>query len=276
MKFGLDIPTEGEYADARKLAGLAREAEEAGWNGFFLWDLMLSEDVTIDPWVALAAIAMQTTQIKIGALVTAMPRRRPWKVARETASLDHLSNGRLIFGAGLGYQEEDFTALGEESNSKIRAEKLDEGLAVLAGLWRGESFSFDGMHYRVDRVKFAPRPVQSPRIPIWIAGGWPHRRPFQRAARWDGTYLMVRNQTTGELLAPRDVKNVVALVKEHREDLASFDVAVPGETPSNSQAGAEIVRPFQDAGANWWIEYEASRTGFEEYRGRIRSGPPKI
>ncbi len=276
MKYGLDIPTTGQYADPRKLADLAREAEEAGWDGFFVWDAMLSDEPILDPWIALAAIAMQTQRLSIGAFMTALPRRRPWKVARETVTLDHLSNGRLIFGAGLGFQELDFTAFGEEANAKVRAEKLDEGLAILVGLWTGEPFRFDGKHYQITDVRCLPRPIQSPRIPIWIAGGWPHHQPFRRAAHWDGTYLMVRHQTTGERLTPQHMNEVVAYLKIHCQHFTAFDVAVPGETPSNAQRGMKIVQPYAEAGATWWIEYEASRHGFEEYRERIRNGPPKI
>ncbi len=276
MKYGLDVPSTGEYADPRKLADLAREAEAAGWDGFFVWDAMVSDEPILDPWIALAAIAMQTQRIAIGAFMTAMPRRRPWKVARETVTLDHLSNGRLVFGAGLGFQELDFTAFGEEANIQVRAEKLDESLAILAGLWTGESFRFDGKHYQVSGITLLPRPVQFPRIPVWIAGGWPHRRPFQRATRWDGTYLMVRNQATRERLTPRDVGQVVTYLQAHCEHMEAFDIAVPGETPSNAQAGAKIVEPYVQAGATWWIEYEATRNGFDEYRARIRNGPPKI
>ncbi len=276
MKYGLDIPTTGEYADSRKLADLAHEAEEAGWDGFFMWDGMVSDDSMLDSWIALAAVAMQTNRLRIGAFMTALPRRRPWKVARETITLDHLSNGRLIFGAGLGFQELDFTAFGEEANAKVRAEKLDEGLAILAGLWTGEPLRFNGKHYRVNDVRFLPRSIQAPRIPVWIAGGWPHRRPFQRAARWDGTYLMVRNQATGERLTPHNVTEIATFLKTHCEHFGTFDIAVPGETPSDARTGAEIVQPYGEAGATWWIEYEASRNGFEEYRERIRNGPPKI
>jgi alkanesulfonate monooxygenase SsuD/methylene tetrahydromethanopterin reductase-like flavin-dependent oxidoreductase (luciferase family) len=151
MKFGLDIPTAGVYADPRKLADLAAEAEDAGWDGFFLWDIVFAEDTfntpVLDPWIALSAIAMRTQRIRIGAMLTPLPRRRPWQVARETASLDLLSNGRLVFGAGLGYQARDFTPFGEDFDLKKRAEQLDEGLEILTGLWSGKPFSFHGKHY---------------------------------------------------------------------------------------------------------------------------------
>lgn len=280
MKYGLDIPTAGAYADPRKLADLAADAEQAGWDGFFVWDLFLGKDgaaePVVDPWVALAAIAMRTERLRIGAFVTPLARRRPWHVARETVSLDQLSNGRLIFAAGLGWQPHDFAAFGEESDLKVRAEKLDEGLEVLCGLWTGEPFSFQGKHYQIDAVTLVPKPVQSPRIPVWLAGGWPKRKPLRRAARWDGIYLMTVNQATSELLSPAELREIAAYLKTQRESDDPFDIALNGETPADPRQGAAIVQPYLEAGATWWVEYEAARESFEDYRERIRGGPPKL
>ncbi len=280
MKFGLDIPTAGEYADPRKLADLAADAEDAGWDGFFIWDIVFmsggSDAPIVDPWVALSAIAMRTQRIKIGAMLTPLPRRRPWQVAREAVSLDLLSQGRLVFGAGLGYQERDFAPFGEDFDLKKRAEQLDEGLEVLKGLWRGEPFSFHGKHYQVEDVTYLPKPVQYPRIPIWVAGGWPNRKPFRRAARWDGIYLMTVNQVTNEYLTPGEIREIVAYINAHRETSDPFDIAASGETPADAQKGAAIVQPYQEAGATWWIELEDSRGSFEAYRERIRQGPPRV
>jgi len=280
MKFGLDIPTAGEYADPRKLADLAADAEDAGWDGFFIWDIVFmsggSDAPVVDPWVALSAIAIRTQRIKIGAMLTPLPRRRPWQVAREAVSLDLLSQGRLIFGAGLGYQERDFASFGEDYDLKKRAEQLDEGLEVLVGLWSGEPFSFHGKHYQVEDVTYLPKPVQSPRIPTWVAGGWPNRKPFRRAARWDGIYLMTVNQVTNELLTPGEVREIVAYINAHRETADPFDIAASGETPADAHKGDAIVQPYQEAGATWWIELEDSRGSFEAYRERIRRGPPRV
>ncbi len=192
MKYGLDVSIAGSYANPRVLADLAAEAEEAGWDGFFVWDaLFFGNQLDIpmaDPWVALAAIAVKTRRLRLGAMVTPLARHRPWQVARAAVSLDHLSAGRLIVGVGLGYQALDFEAFGEEADPMIRAEKLDEGLQIMNGLWTGEPFSFQGKHYQVNHVQFLPKPTQTPRIPIWVAGYWPNKRPFRRAARWDGVY----------------------------------------------------------------------------------------
>lgn len=279
MKYGLDIPTAGAYANPHTLASLAVEAEEAGWDGFFLWDVLFAHNQptvpVVDPWIALAAIALHTHHIRIGALLTPLPRRRPWQIARQTVALDHLSNGRLVFGAGLGYQALDFTPFGEEYAPKIRAEKLDEGLEVLKGLWSGEPFSFQGKHYHLDEVTLLPKPLQSPRIPVWVAGGWPRHTPLRRAARWDGLYLMAANQVTGAYLTPEEIGEIVAYVKAHREVAEPFDVAVNGELPADPGARAEMLQRYSKAGATWWVEVEADGQVFEDYRERIRQGPKR-
>jgi alkanesulfonate monooxygenase SsuD/methylene tetrahydromethanopterin reductase-like flavin-dependent oxidoreductase (luciferase family) len=280
MKFGLDIPMAGVYADPGKLADLAVDAEDAGWDGFFIWDIVFAGNETpvpvVDPWIALAAIAARTKRIKFGAFLTPLPRRRPWQIARATVALDLLSNGRLIFGAALGDNARDYTAFGEDFEMKTRVEKLDEGLEILTGLWSGEKFSFHGKHYEVNEVAFLPKPLQSPRIPIWLAGGWPRRKPLRRAARWDGIYLMTVNQETGELLTPEEIREIAAYIHSHHETPTPFDIAVNGETRGNDSQEIEQVQAYSEAGATWWVEFEASRETFEEYRERIRLGPPKM
>ena len=166
MRFCISIPNFGEYADVRRLAELAKEAEENGWDGCFLWDHIngWTQEPMVDPWVALAVMAAATSRIRLGTMVTPLARRRPWKLARETVTLDHLSGGRLILGVGLGFPpEEEFTRLGEDADDRARARKLDEGLAVLTGLWSGEPFSFQGDEFEIDEATFLPRPLQQPR-----------------------------------------------------------------------------------------------------------------
>ena len=281
MRYGLDIPTAGEYADPLTLADLAVEAEEAGWDGFFLWDVLFAQGdmhtPVVDPWIALAAIASRTQRIRIGAFLTPLPRRRPWQVARQTVTLDRLSNGRLIFGAALGYQALDFTVFGEDFDLKRRAEQLDEGLAILQGLWSGDVFSFHGAHYQVEDALFLPKPLQTPRIPVWLPAGWPKRAPLRRAARWDGVYLMTVNQQTNALLIPDEIREIAALISGYRADAtAPFAIALNGTTPADQERGAEIVQPYAEAGATWWVEYEAEPKGMTAYRMRIRSGPPRL
>jgi alkanesulfonate monooxygenase SsuD/methylene tetrahydromethanopterin reductase-like flavin-dependent oxidoreductase (luciferase family) len=278
MKFGLDVATAGSYADPCQLADLAAEAEQAGWNGFFIWDCLFEpggySEPMVDPWVTLAAIAMRTRHIKIGAFVTPLPRRRPWKVAREAVTLDHLSGGRLIFAAGSGFQSHDFAPFGEELDPKIRAEMPDEGLKILNGLWTSEPFSFHGKHYEVSEVTLRPKAIQSPHIPIWLAGGWPRRKPFRRAANWDGIYVMTVNQVTNELLTPTEVKEIAAYITAHRESTEPFDIAVNVDMPPDPKQAAEIVRPYFEAGATWCIALSPDTP--EECREQIRNGPPKV
>src|SRR5512143_1830462 len=275
MKYALDCSTAGTYANPRLLADLASEAEAAGWDGFFLWDAVFARPARLpmtDPWIALAAIAAQTEHIKIGAMVTPLARRRPWQVARETVALDHLSHGRLIFGVGLGYQDLDFTAFGEEADARVRAEKLDEGLEIVTRLWSGRKVSFAGKLYHIESVKFLPRPLQTPRIPIWVAGYWPNHRPFRRAARFDG---LLPGKVDEQELTVEDLLQCLEYVHKHRRSAAPFEVAVYGFTPASPVKATKIVRRWEQAGATWWREGIGDWLGdLKRIRRRIRNGPP--
>jgi alkanesulfonate monooxygenase SsuD/methylene tetrahydromethanopterin reductase-like flavin-dependent oxidoreductase (luciferase family) len=277
MLFGVTATNFGDYSDPRLVAELAYEAEDAGWDGFFIWDHITwpSQDPVADPWITLAAMAARTTRIRLGPMVAAMPRRRPWKVARETVTLDRLSGGRVTLGVGLGFhQREEFEALGEDADPKVRAAKLDEGLEVLTGLWTGKPFTFIGDRYQVRDVAFLPPPVQEPRIPIWVAGAWPVKAPFRRAARWDGVFPMSQDPFN-KPLTPVDVRDVVRFVKEHRTRPDPFDVVRGGRTPGrNSREDADLVIPFAEAGVTWWLESPLRRT-LAELRARIHQGPPR-
>ncbi len=196
--------------------------------------------------------------------MTALPRRRPWKVARELLTIDQLSAGRVTLGVGLGYQPQEFLPFGESYDLRERAEKLDEGLAIIAGLWQGEPFRFQGKHYQVDLPAFLPRSIQTPRIPIWVSGGWPRRKPFARAARWDGIYVMTVNQETNEWLKPVEVREIKEYIMARRESDAPFDIAVNFESPS-------AVEAYYEAGATWCVALAPDDP--EEYRERMRKGP---
>src|SRR2546422_5919698 len=215
MRYGVYVPHFGPYADARVLADLASEAEDAGWDCFLLWDQVSKSTLTptvdpmVDPWIALAAITLRTRTIRLGTLVTPLPRRRPWMVARETVSLDHLSAGRLIFGVGSGGGYFDFEALGEASDAKTLAALLDEGLEVLTGLWSGEPYHHEGIAYQIKEAQLLPRPLQSPRIPIWVAGMWPAKAPLRRAARWDGVIPIGRDLPLTAMLTPAQMQEIV-------------------------------------------------------------------
>jgi alkanesulfonate monooxygenase SsuD/methylene tetrahydromethanopterin reductase-like flavin-dependent oxidoreductase (luciferase family) len=279
MRFGLDVPTSGEYADPRLLAELAAEAETAGWDGFFVWDILTGAErgtPVTDAWVALAAIALHTSRMRIGTMVTPLVRRRPWLVAREAVALDQLSGGRMTLVVGLGASERDFTPFGDEFDARSRAEKLDEALAIVSGLWTGEPFSFEGRHYHLRDVTLLPRPAQQPRIPIWVAGGWPHRAPFRRAARWDGALLMPINRVSYDVLTPAEVREIVAFLRSQRTTDDPFDVLMSEETPGDAAQAADIVQPYAEAGATCWIEHPYGRATLAEYRERILSGPPRM
>ena len=253
MRYGVSLPPFGPYGDPRRLADLAARAEAAGWDGFFVWDHVMydpSFHPIADPWVGLAAVALSTRHLTIGTMVTPLARRRPWKVARETVGLDLLSGGRFVLGVGLGDPVQwDYGFFGEETDARVRAARLDEALAILAGLWTGEPFRFTGRHYSMAEVTFKPAPVQRPRIPVWVGGWWPHKAPLRRAARWDGMAPAV----WGRELRPEEVADSVAYVQRHRDSAAAFDVVVSGGT-GPGPADATRMDAYAAAGATWWLE----------------------
>lgn len=281
MFFGIYTANFGAETTPRSIADLAAEAEEAGWDGFFLWDHMLysrNQKLPLyDPWVALAGVAMNTHNIRIGTTVTPIARRRPWKLARETVTLDHLSGGRLILSVGVGDPDDaDYGTFGEPTDRKIRAAMLDEGLAVLTGLWSGQPFEYQGMHYQVKKCTFLPPPVQQPRIPIWVGGFWPHKRPFRRAARWDGAFPI---NSGGPYTPPPDtVVKIRAYIEAHRQDQAPFDMVIMGTTPGNDPKNAcKKIARYADTGLTWWMEsLYRWRNSLEGMRRRVRQGPPRI
>src|SRR5688572_19821321 len=178
MKFGFVLPS----GDARAAAELAELAEASGWDGFFVWEPVWG----VDAWIALTAAAMRTERIRLGTMLTPLPRRKPWDLAGQVATLDNLSGGRVTLSVGLGAIHEGWLAFEPDQGRRVRAELMDDGLAVLAGLWSGQPFAYEGRHYTVKPTEFAvpPPPVQRPRVPIWVVGGWPAPRSMGRAARW--------------------------------------------------------------------------------------------
>jgi alkanesulfonate monooxygenase SsuD/methylene tetrahydromethanopterin reductase-like flavin-dependent oxidoreductase (luciferase family) len=270
VRCGLTVPNLGEYADASLLGDLAAEAEAACWDGVFLWDHLAyrREPVfaAVDPWVALTAMALRTERVLIGPMVTPLARRRPWDVARQTTTLDHLSGGRLVFGAGLGTPADaEFAAFGEDPDARVRAERLDEALDVVCGLWSGESFSYAGAHHRVDGITFQPTPVQQPRPPIWIAGLLPARRPYRRAARYDGIFDVAAGYR-----GPSGVREVVDAIAAERGSVEGFEIVIEGCTP-----GEHLPTDLAAAGATWWLEHLSwKRAPLPELRARVAAGPP--
>lgn len=312
MKYGIDLPNMGGVGDPRLLAEIAHEAEESGWDGVFIFDSLLSPEwdkqfpddpekrAQVDPWITLAAMAMRTEHVRLGAMITPLSRRRPWKVARETVTLDHLSGGRLVLPVGLGTVEDGgYMNVGEELDRKKRAEMLDESLAIIDGLWSGARFAFEGKHYRVREMRFEPKPIQQPRIPVWVVGAWPRPKSMRRAVRWDGVLPVVMRrgeepdeaspEEIGRALADRgaylgmsaeDLAEVRAHAERTRQDGAPFDIVIEGwSSGSRAEQAAASVAEYAAAGATWWIEAVWSYLfmpphDIERMRRRIRQGPP--
>jgi alkanesulfonate monooxygenase SsuD/methylene tetrahydromethanopterin reductase-like flavin-dependent oxidoreductase (luciferase family) len=248
MKQAVDVGPFDELADARVLADLAAAAEGRGWDGFFVWDHVAYRApvrAVADPWISLAAVACATSRVRIGPMVTPLSRRRVHKVARETATLDRLSAGRLILGVGLGSPRNgEFEPFGEVADPRQRAGLLDQGLDDLTRYWGGE---------------FEPVPVQQPRIPVWVGGEWPHRRPVRRAARWDGLF------PTG-LPGPEALAELASEVRAARPGGDPFDLIV-------GIAAGDDPKPWAAAGATWLVTDFGTNPTLAEVREVIDAGP---
>ncbi len=283
MKFGLYLPNFGAFGNARVLSDLAVDAENAGWDGFFLWDHITRywpTDVA-DAWISLGAIAARTERMRLGTLVTPLARRRPWKVAREALTLDRLSNGRLIVGVGLGSSggsEVEWDNFGEEMDLKKRAGMLDEGLEIIKGLWSGEPFSFEGKYYHVKQSQFLPKPVQQPRIPVWVAGNWTNKAPFRRMARWDGMVPQTNPDIDNDI---HELREAIRFTLALRDPAQPFDVAY---SLPPAQAAAEAGK-YAEIGVTWLL-VQLYPTHFgadwktawpvETMQAFIKAGPPEI
>jgi alkanesulfonate monooxygenase SsuD/methylene tetrahydromethanopterin reductase-like flavin-dependent oxidoreductase (luciferase family) len=277
MKSAIYVPNFGLGGDARTLADLASLAEQNDWDAMFIWDHLQwpNSEPCVDPWVALTAMAMQTERIAIGPMVTALPRRDIAKLARETISVDRLSAGRLKLGVGLGWQAvPEYKGFGHEQSLRTRAEMLEEGLEVLTALWSGKPVSHAGKHFQIECEPFAP-PIQSPRIPVWIAATWPGDKAFQRAAKWDGAMPISKKALEGQRISPEDFVGIRALLEESGADLANFDITIGGT--SQDSGDNETAKIYANGGATWWVEncmaWMKSRQDLED---RIRRGPPTI
>ena len=270
MRSGLFVPIFDQLADPALVARLSAEAEDAGWDGFFVWDHVRWREPILevaDAWITLAAIAAATRAIRLGPMVTPLARRRPVKVARETATLDQLSGGRLTLGVGLGSDRSgnELSITGEELDDRRRARMLDEALEILTAAWSGKPVHHRGEHYTVDGMRFLPRPVQRPGIPVWV-GGYPgKRRPLRRAARFQGFFPV-------DLEHPDQLAEIVTELTTLRKEIGRnitepFDVVAalpPGTDPA----------PYTSAGATWWmVEFPWDEVSVDQVRGVIREGP---
>lgn len=275
MKYGFVLP----YGDAKTAALLAQEAEQAGWDGFFVWEPVWG----IDAWVCLTAAAMRTSTIRLGTMLTPISRMRPWKLASESATLDNLSDGRVILAVGLGAVDSGFIPFGEVTDKKIRAELMDEGLDILTGLWKGQPFAYQGKHYTVQPTDFMPPPppVQQPRIPIWMVGGYPSEKSMARAMKYDGLIPNILKKTEGKLaaahdLTPEHVREMMTYVQSHRTQTTPYQVIAEGSTPADDPVRARaIVQEWEEAGATWWLEAMWSVSGEKNLLKRVQKGPPR-
>lgn len=259
MKFGVCLPNIGDPAG---IVERAVAAERSGWHGFFLWDHLNAMPGMHDPWVLLGAIAARTNHIRLGTLVTPVPRRRPWKLAKEVVTLDHLSGGRAVLGVGLGLPAEaEFAAFGEPAGIAERAAMLDEALPLLDSFLRGKRVDHDGVHYRV-HAALSPAAIQRPRPPIWVAATLPNEGPIARARRWDGIFPLTADAAGSP--TPDELSRLV----EHLDPPSGFDVL--GVLSARNQADE-----LADAGATWAVDGPRSPDEpAAALRGRIDAGPP--
>jgi alkanesulfonate monooxygenase SsuD/methylene tetrahydromethanopterin reductase-like flavin-dependent oxidoreductase (luciferase family) len=288
MRFAVDVPNFGDFADPRLFADLARRTEEAGWDGLFVWDHVThSKDMRrqiADPWVLLTAAALATQRIRLGTMITPVPRRRVSKLAREVTTLDRLTGGRMILGVGLGAPVPDeFGTFGESTDLRELAARLDEGLSALNLLWSGEAVTFHGEHVVVDDVAFLPTPVQRPRVPIWVGGIWPAEAPMRRAARWDGAapILLEPDGSMSRRPDPADVAEIRDFLAASRAEAGRaadpFDLVIGGTTPADPAAAADMLAPLAAAGVTWWEECDLDNLerAAPMFR-RVDQGPPRL
>lgn len=264
LRSALWLPLFGDLADPVAVARLATEAEEAGWHGFFVWD-HLSWRAPVrevaDPWITLAAAATATERLRLGPMVTPLARRRPAKVARETATLDGLSDGRLTLGVGLGSDRfgAEFSATGEQLDDRQRGQMLDEALQILAAAWSGQPVHHRGEYYTVDGMRFLLRPVQRPGVPVWVAGLAGNARPLRRAARHDGFFAV-------NLEHPDQLAGITATIAGLRQDATTpYDIVIalpPGTDPA----------PYAAAGATWCLTEFEPPVSLDRVRGLLRDG----
>jgi len=266
LRSALWLPLFDGLADPALVARLAAEAEEAGWHGVFVWDQLdwrAPVRQVADPWITLAAIATATQHLRLGPMVTPLARRRPAKVARETATLDRLSRGRLTLGVGLGADRfaGELSKTGEQLDDRLRGQMLDEALEILTAAWSGAPVHHRGEHYTVEGIRFLPRPVQQPGVPVWAAGFPGNVKPLRRAARYDGFF-------PANLEHPDQLAEVVATItdlRQHSTEPYDFAVGLPlGTDPA----------PWAEAGATWWMpDFAPEAVSVDEVRGVLRDGP---
>jgi alkanesulfonate monooxygenase SsuD/methylene tetrahydromethanopterin reductase-like flavin-dependent oxidoreductase (luciferase family) len=278
MKYGFVLPG----GDAREQIEQAVIADQAGWDGVFVWESHYS----VDPWTLLGAMSQRTTRVKLGTMLTPLPWRRPWKLAGQVVAVDQLSNGRVILAVGLGAFDDALGHTGEITDLRTRAEMLDEAIHLIDGLWTGR-LRYQGRHYRVDfeartDIPTSVAPVQQPRPPIWVVGVWPRPKSMERALRCDGLIPQTMDANGGRETTPDDIREIVSWLADRGRTLEGFDIIAQGETPTDGRsAAAEMVRAWSEAGCTWWLETRwgdlaISPDRMQDVRKRLEAGPPAI
>ena len=288
MRYSVDVPNFGDFAAPEVFAEVACRAEEAGWDALLVWDHVVEQkdlcQEIADPWILLTAAALATRRIRLGTAITPVARRRPAKLAREVATLDRLTGGRMILGVGLGAPlEDEYASFGDTTDTRVLAERLDEGLHALELLWSGAPVTYRGNQVTIDDVVFLPTPVQRPRVPIWVGGLWPHKAPMRRAARWDGAIpAMAGGIEAARPPEVREVRDLAGFLRGCRADYGladqPFDIVVGGVSPAGP-AGRDLVGPLADLGITWWDErmpWGDDLEHAEPILRRIDQGPPHI
>jgi alkanesulfonate monooxygenase SsuD/methylene tetrahydromethanopterin reductase-like flavin-dependent oxidoreductase (luciferase family) len=287
MRYLVEVPNIGEFAAPEVFAKVARRAEEAGWDALLVWDHVAGEKdlrwEIADPWILLTAAALATSRIRLGTAITPVARRRPSKLAREVTTLDRLTGGRMILGAGLGTPVDgEYGSFGDTTDTRVLAERLDEGLHALDLLWSGEPVSYLGNQVTLDDVVFLPTPVQRPRVPVWVGGIWPNKAPMRRAARWDGAIPATADFATGRPPGASEVRDLVLFLRSCRAEngLAGrpFDIVLGGTSPAGP-AGRDLAGPLADLGATWWAErmpWGDDLGRAEPVLRRVDQGPPSV
>lgn len=283
LNHGIVLANMADVADTETLVEYGKAAEESGWDGVFLIDHLIyppeQHDGCSDPWITLAGIAARTESIKLASWVTPVARRQPWQLARNLATLDRLSGGRVILGTGLG-SEPDYTPFGQSYDPPTLGTRYDEALDVIAGLWSGGPFTYDGEYFTLDDVTLLPPPVQEPRIPIIAGGFWPNKAPFKRGARWDGIAPLspvIRgvedNATQGDEVTQSPTDELRAMV-EYYLDVTddSGEIFLPLDFPD---APSDVVELYQSLGVTWGITTTWDQShNYNLTMERIREGPP--
>jgi alkanesulfonate monooxygenase SsuD/methylene tetrahydromethanopterin reductase-like flavin-dependent oxidoreductase (luciferase family) len=277
MRYGFVLPG-GTASEQLEQAVLA---DDNGWDGVFVWEAAYG----VDAWTLLGAMAQRTTSVRLGTMLTPLPWRRPWKVASQALTLDQVSGGRAVLAVGLGAVDPGLGSTGEETDRRARAERLDEGIDLITGLWEGGQ-NFVGTHYQVDFPAGAPwagiaAPVQQPRIPIWVVGAWPRPRSMRRALRCDGLLPVCLDDGGFRATTPEDIGAMRAWLDDNGGTRPGFDIVMEGATPADdADEAAAVVRAWEDAGCTWWLEAgwespDGAERRNNEVRRQLEAGPPR-